>query len=338
YNFFAERHWLELSASGITYSYNRYDDGINAPLNLRLIRIVPSAKLVLYNKDLRSTQRIILQARSFLLRKDELNFKTVINPPDTFDVPTKQPVNSYINQLNFTLLDNRILYPYNLNLTIDQGKQFMRAGLTAKYFFNYGKSKDRLLVRFFAGKFFYLQPKTVFSEYETDPYHLTLTGPKGFEDYTFSNYFIGRNEYEGVLSQQIMERDGFFKVRTDLLSNKIGKTDDWLIALNFTTDIPDKINPLSILPVKIPLKIFADLGTYSDAWKDNSNARFLYDAGIQLSLFHSLINIYAPIVYSKVYGDYFKSTLGDNRFWKTISFNINLDVFKLNNLSNKIPL
>ena len=30
-------------------------------------------------------------------------------------------------------------------------------------------------------------------------------------------------------SQQIMMRDGGFKIRTDLLADKIGKTDDWLM-------------------------------------------------------------------------------------------------------------
>jgi hypothetical protein len=272
-----------------------------------------------------------------LLKEDELLFKTIIDPPDTFDVVTKQPVSSYINQLNFTFLDCRVLYPYSAGLTIDQGKQFIRAGFTGKYFFNYADDKLGLNVRFFAGKFFYLQSKTITAESETDRYHLTLSGPNGHEDYTYSNYFIGRSEFEGRRSQQIMERDGFLKVRTDLLNNKIGKTDDWLMALNLAADIP-KINGVRVLPFKLPVKIFADVGTYSDAWKDNTSARFLYDAGIQLSMVRSMMNVYVPVLYSKVYGDYFKSTLGDNYFWKTISFNINFDVFKINNLSNKIPL
>ncbi len=114
-------------------------------------------------------------------------------------------------------------------------------------------------------------------------YHLNMSGPKGFEDYSYSNYFIGRNEFEGFASQQIMKRDGFFKVRTDLLSNKIGKTDDWLGAVNLTTSIPGNINPFELLPVKIPVKLFFDIGTYAEAWQKNSSTgRFLYDAGIQI--------------------------------------------------------
>ena len=102
--------------------------------------------------------------------------------------------------------------------------------------------------------FFTWVTKHYSKQFETDPYHLNMTGPKGYEDYTYSNYFIGRNEFEGFSSQQIMQRDGFFKVRTDLLSNKIGKSDDWLAAVNFTTDVPKAINPLQVLPIKIPFK------------------------------------------------------------------------------------
>ena len=293
----------------------------------------------MYNKNIISKQKFTIRARSFIMNEDELRFNTIYTPTDTTYIIDKASVNKTINQLSFTAEDNRTLYPYSASLVLDQGKDFLRAGLTAKYYFNYGSSGKGLQARFFAGKFFYLTPKTFFKQFETERYQLNLSGANGYEDYTYSNYFAGRNEFEGWRSQQIEERDGFFKTRTELLSSKIGKTDDWLMAVNFTSDIPDKINPLSILPIKIPIKLFADIGTFSEAWKnDESGGRFLFDAGIQFSPLKGVINIYLPLLYSKVYSDYFKSTLGDKRFSKTISFNINLDVFKLNKLAPEIPL
>jgi hypothetical protein len=152
-----------------------------------------------------------------------------------------------------------------------------------------------------------------------------MSGANGYEDYAYENYFAGRNEFAGWQSQQIMKRDGFFKVRSDLLSSKIGKTDNWLMALNFSSTLPKSVNPLSVLPIKIPLKVFADIGTYADAWqKDATTGRFIFDAGLQVSLFHNLVNIYMPILYSKVFGDYFKSTISGNRFLKNISFSIDI--------------
>lgn len=335
WNHFTKRTWLEASVSGMHYSVNDYEDENNPKLYLGLTRIVPSIKVSLYNKDLTEKSKWTFQLRSFILNEQQLNFKNVATPADTFDLAFKTNSSSIINQLKVSYENNRKLYPYNANITIDQGEHFLRIGFTGKYFFNYNETKEGITARVFAGKYFKLGSGNSYSSYKTN---LNMSGPKGDEDYTYSNYFIGRNEFDGWMNQQIMERDGFFKVRTDLLGNKIGKSDDWLIATNISGNIPDKINPLNALPFKLPIKFFIDIGTYSEAWKnDEGNGKFLYDAGFQLSLFRDGLNIYFPLLYSKVYSDYFKSYLGDKRFAKNISFNISLDVFKLNNLSRDIP-
>ncbi|MEI9944393.1 MAG: hypothetical protein WDN26_09265 [Chitinophagaceae bacterium] len=195
-------------------------------------------------------------------------------------------------------------------------------------------------VRLFAGKFFYSGSKTLTKQFSTDRYHLNLTGANGYEDYTYSDYFIGRNKFEGAASQQIMERDGGFKIRTNLLGDKIGKTDDWLIAINFSSSIPSKINPFSLLPFKIPLKVFADIGTYAEAWDRNANTnRFLFDAGIHIPLFKETINIYVPLIYSREFKDYVQSYLPKkNRFLRTISFSIDISNFSFRKFDRNIPL
>ncbi|HNJ57511.1 MAG TPA: M1 family metallopeptidase, partial [Chitinophagaceae bacterium] len=335
FNTYKEKYWLEFATSASKFTIDNFKPTNAATINQQVVKIVPSVKYTLYRNDKRSTLRWVFQARSFLLQENGLLFKTL----NGVDIVEKTTENSYINQFKITTLDNRILYPYNFNLTIDQGKSFVRAGFTANYHFNYKNRKGGIDARFFAGKFFYTSDKTFIKQYETDRYHLNMSGAKGYEDYTYSNYFIGRNEFEGWQSQQIMQRDGFFKVSTDLLSNKIGKTDDWLMALNLSGNIPDAINILNVLPIKIPLKFFVDIGTYAESWKENpATGRFLYDAGLQLPLIKGLVNIYIPILYSKVYADYFKSTLGSKRFSKTISFSIDLQQLQLNKLSRYIPL
>jgi hypothetical protein len=222
-------------------------------------------------------------------------------------------------------------------LQIEQGDGFARLAFTGNYYFNYAKTGG-MNVRLFAGKFLYLGDKTFIKQFGTDRYHLNMTGPKGNEDYTYSNYFVGRNEFDKFSNQQIMIRDGGFKVRTDYLSNKIGKTDDWLTAANFTTTIPKAINPLAVLPFKLPIKAFFDIGTYSGAWKKNAaTGRFIYDAGLQLSLFKDVVNIYVPLLYSKVYRDYFKSTIPEKRFLKNIVFSFDLQNISLKKLVPQIP-
>lgn len=340
YNVFKQHSWLEFSSSIAKYTIDDFQpENRQAKIFQGVTRIVPSVKYTLYNKDIRSTEKLSFQLRTFLLSEDALRFQTITTPSGNIDVVSKQAEQSYINQLKINWNNDRALYPFNANLTIDQGSNFVRAGFTGNYFFNYTSNKGGINARVFAGKFFYLQSKTFITAYQTDRYHLNLSGPKGNEDYTYSDYFIGRNEFEGFASQQIMQRDGFFKVRTDLLSSKVGKTDNWLMAVNCDGNIPDKINPLQILPFKIPLKFFVDIGTYAEAWHDNANSnKFLYDAGLQVALLKDVVNIYFPILSSKVYRDYNKSVLGEGSFLKTVSFSIDIQKLSLHKLSKYIPL
>jgi len=276
-----------------------------------------------------------------LFKEDALQFyrDTVIVGLDTTITFKNRTVTDSrtLNQLRFVVENNRVLYPYSGELKIEQGKDFVRAGFTGKYFFNYAK-KGGLDVRLFAGKFFYTSSKTINKQFETDRYHLNMTGANGYEDYTYSDYFVGRNEFNGFVSQQIMVRDGGFKVRTDLLADKVAKTDDWLIAANISTTIPSAFNPLELLPFKIPLKFFVDIGTYAEAWKQGSDAdRFLYDMGLHIPLLKETINIYIPLLYSKVYKDYIQSTsLKKERFWKKISFSIDISNFSFRKIDRQL--
>jgi hypothetical protein len=317
----------DLFVNAASFTMADFRDEEDTKHQLRFEKLVPGLRFTFREKSPRSTVNKFVQWKTYLFREEGLNatIDSVITPSDTtirFHF-SKQWDKRYLHQLQFVYQDNRELYPFDVALQVEQAKDFVRSTLRANYFFNYAKGGG-MGVRLFAGKFHYLNGKTVRKQFDNDRYHLNMTGAKGYEDYTYSDYFVGRNEFEGLASQQIMIRDGGFKVRTDQLANKVGKTDNWLMAANLVTTIPDKLNPLSILPIKIPLRAFMDLGTSAEAWDRNANTdRLLFDAGIQLSLFDEVVNIYVPLFYSKVYRNYFKSTIPDNRLLKTISFSIN---------------
>ncbi len=339
YNIYKRGHQIAIGLGYMNYTMNDFMTDDSKKLYQRMQRWTPSVNVTIYDKDPHSTRRLELQWKAFAIKEDALNFERIETTTDTFDVVSTIPVSTLINRLSIGVSDNRKLFPYSISLSADQGKEFIRAGVNAKCYFNYPDGKTGMSVRFFAGKFFYLVQKTFLTRYNNDRYLLNLSAPKGYEDYTYSGYFAGRNEYEGWKSQQVMERDGFFKVNTELLSDKVGKTDDWLMALNLSTGLPDKYNPLSVLPFNIPLKLFADIGTYAEAWKENpASGRFVYDAGVQLSLFGSLVDVYVPLIYSKVYSNYYKSTITEKRFLKTISFTINIEKLRLKELFKDLPL
>jgi len=332
---------IDLGISGSSFTVDEFTNSTGEKLFLGMNKFVPGIRLTLKEKNPRTSFHRYIQFKTYLFNEDGLRFyrDTIINGNDTTITNKfgKTSNNRTLNQLKFVIENNRALYPYSGELKIEQGTDFVRTAFTGNYFFNYVKGGG-LNVRLFAGKFFYTSSKTFAQQFATDRYHLNLTGANGYEDYTYSDYFIGRNKFEGLASQQIMNRDGGFKVRTDLLADKIGKTDDWLIAANFSTSIPSAINPLSVLPVKIPLKLFFDIGTFAESWKEGAETdRFLFDAGLHVPLFKETINIYVPLIYSSVFKDYIQSTIPKKgRLWKTISFSIDISNFNFRKIDRNL--
>ncbi len=330
----------EFFLNGSSFSMDEFTDSSDKKFLTRFEKLVPGIKVTFNEKDPKSTVRKYIQWKTFLIREGNFRFGTDTLFDGT-DTSYKQAISikkekSVVNQLQFSYENTRALYPFNVRLNIEQVEDLIRPTITANYFFNYPK-EGGLDIRLFAGKIFYTKGRNQSKSFATDRYHLNMTGPDGYEDYTYSNYFAGRNKFEGLASQQIMMRDGGFKFRTDLLGNEVGKTDRWLSAINFTSTVPNKINPLSVLPIKIPLRVFADVGTYADAWDRNSEEdRFLFDAGLQVSVLNEAVNIYFPLVYSKVYRNYYKSYLSEKRFLKTISFSINLNISALRQLTHEV--
>jgi hypothetical protein len=326
---------VELSLSGSSFTGDTYQDSTNAMHYLRFSKIVPAVRFTFANRNPRSTITKFIQWKTFYIKEQGLLFSR--DTTQQIDIITYPVATRYVNQVQFVIENNRVLYPYRGALQVDQGYGFARINFTGNYYFNYVKGGG-MNVRLFAGKFFYLGEKTITKQFSTDAYHLNMTGPKGYEDYTYSNYYVGRSEFEKFSSQQVMIRDGAFKVGTDLLSDKIGKTDDWLVAANFTTPIPKQVNPFSILPFKLPVKLFLDIGTYAAAWKQNAETgRFIYDAGVQISLFKNIVNIYLPLLYSKVYKNYYRSVFPKNSFEKKISFSIDLQNINLKRFIPQLP-
>lgn len=336
FNNFTPRTWFEASVSASKFSTNNVKTNDGTKLFAGVIKYVPSLNLTVYDKDARSLKKWSFQLRSFILREDKfVNNNTHL--PDS--IIGKKAVTNVINHFSASLINTRILHPYNANITIDQGTKFLRAGATAHYFVNYGDGAEGLHARFFGGKFFYLQSQTPNVIGDNSRYQLIMAGPAGYEDYTYSDYFVGRNTATGIQSQQMMQRDGFLKIRAGMPGYEIGNSDNWLIAINVNSDIPAQINPFKLLPFKIPLSVFADVGasgkSKTTGLVDN---RVLYDAGFQLSFLKSVVNVYFPVVYSNIYRDYLRAAQGKNYFWKTVSFNINLKSITLRKISSSIPL
>ena len=293
-------------------------------------KVVPYVRLYFPRSSPRSTRDSWLEWKTYLIGEKNLG-NYVLKTTDSLYYPTAGKYEfRYLNQLSYTILDSRVLYPYKVTLQVQQAAPFYRINLNTNYFFNYGTSGG-LNVRLFGAKFGYLggiNPSQDLTSFEPK-----LTAVRGSDDYTYDNYFIGRNEYNGFASQQIMDRDGFLKLRTDLFQGLQGRSDNWVASINLTTTLPPKI-----VPQWLPLKLFLDVGTYAEAWQANpTTSHFLYVGGLELSLLHDILRIYAPLAYSSDFSNQLKSVPGQNGFFQKISFSIDFENIPFRQLFGYTP-
>ncbi|MDB5197087.1 MAG: family metallopeptidase [Flaviaesturariibacter sp.] len=306
---------VEASLTAAHFSNNEFVDEAGAKHLAAFTKLAPALSVYLKEKDPHSKRLRYMEWKSFFIGEEPffISYDSVITPIDTALVQTvkNHSLRYNVQQLKIGIENNRALYPYSASITAQGSANFARLTFEGEYFFNY--AKGGLHVRVFAGKFFFDQNKSYDYGYYINRFALNLSGANGEEDYTYSHYFVGRNKFEGLASQQIAVRDGGFKIRTDLLSDKVGKSADWLTAANFSSSLPG-----------LPVKLFADLGTYAEAWQSGAATdRFLFDAGIHIPLF-KVVNIYLPIVYSKPFSDYIKSNYIKNKLLKAATFSIDL--------------
>ncbi len=323
---------INSSVSKFTYDQaNFIVPAIPKSLNLQYYKVDPTIRINFRNDDLLSSKRSFIELKTYFI--GEQNYQLIGGNATTPAISRAVYSAREFNQLKYLFEDNRALYPYSIEAKLEGNDQFLKGGVTGKYSYNYPEGKGHGLdIRFFAGKFFNLISN---NPYPYSIYDLTLTGARGSDDYAYGNYFIGRSarpETNDWQSQQLMERDGFFKVGTEMQGSP-GRTENWLSSLNLSGNIPDKINPLKVLPFELPLKLFLDIGTYAEAWDESvTGSHFLYDAGVQISLFHGCANVYVPLLYSQVYRTYYQSFFAGKTLVSSISFTLDIQKIRLNDL------
>lgn len=309
---------IETGLSFATYSTGAATDAHNKKIFSSFHKIAPYIKLD-FKREATSRKEMWLQGKVFLIKENSFVYK-MRDSDSTYHPSVGEAVNRYVNELKFYTANHRLLYPWSIELKLHQSENFYRTDANFLYFFNYRKSGG-LQLRLFASKFGNFSNV---SSFETLRFQPKLTGVRGWEDYTYSNYFIGRNEFSGFASRQLMNRDGGLKLRTDIFQGLQGRSSDWLASINISTSLPEKL-----FPVRLPLYLFFDAGTYAEAWdKDYTGPRFLYTAGLKLSLWKDMIEIYAPVLMSREFSDNMNTVEETGGFGKRISFSI--DIYKFN--------
>ena len=148
---------------------------------------------------------------------------------------------------------------------------------------------------------------------------------QGFNDYKYDDFFFGRSENEGFLSQQIMIREGGMKNAFGS-SFKTGVSNDYIVTFNLKADLPQD------LPLKLPIKPYFDIGYYHNAQPTGSSDTFrdqlLWSGGVMLEFKGELfkdpfLGIYFPLVNSDNINQAYDSATG-GKYFSRVTFTLNL--------------
>lgn len=260
-------HKLNIFANASKFSYS------NSPEPMNFSKYKAGFEIELQKKSPRRSVSKSFVFNFNYITRDQLKY---FRNPDNTHFSKIVNEDYQLNEIKFNLEDLRTINPYSIELSAEQNNDFLKYSATFNQKINYGKPRKYLSIRIFTGNFIY-------NDASLNDYRFRLSGNTGLKDYLYSSYFIGRSEGSGFFSQQFYETDGGFKTQTSL-----GQTYDWILAMNLKTTLP------GILPIKL----FADFGTFEGA-KDNLSHPILMDAGIQLSLINDILDIYFPLLYSK---------------------------------------
>lgn len=186
----------------------------------------------------------------------------------------------FINQFGVNYVNTDATTPFDYQLKLEQGPQFVKTTAQAQFFLHYNASRrEGLLVRFFGGAFLQTPP----ADNPLD-FRLRLAAQRGVHDYTFTGNFLGRSERMGTLAgNQITESQGGFSFPTS-----VGQTWQWLATVNFKADVP-----------RLPFRLFLDAGTYAGAARAfEGSQRISWVAGVHFEPIRNVLRINFPVAVS----------------------------------------
>ena len=174
------------------YSYN---------YNLNYLRLSPTIRYLIKNKDLKSNKRLLFQLENISINKQLDNHEN-----EKYGINSLSILNSDVN----ADVSKSLLFKTQV------GNRFLKTSLTYSYRKFYRQFKQYNF-RIFLGKFIY--NNTLNNIYNFSTFSNS--------DYTYSTYLLGRSERDGFFSQQYYKYDAGFKSKiTPSYSN------DYVFSIN----------------------------------------------------------------------------------------------------------
>lgn len=316
-------HHIEFLLSGKSFGLNSNSLNIDKPVTNRYIKIAPEVVFIFRKPYDRSPVERQLSLKGYYIKEQKMEFNI-----DTNDSLYRPTLGGYEDNLFLTIDYNHSNYrtfnPYHFTVGSEVHKDYLKLSVEGQLKVDYHYKNAALYIRGFVGKMFPLNA----TSYDHYRYRFAGTFTES-NDYLYDYTIIARSQNTGFGSQQIHIKDGGMKIQTLMYAQPLGMSDDVLASVNLASDIPIK---------GLPIKVFADIMTFSNAKKINpSGNAFLWDAGVEIDLW-GVGSLYVPIFYSQDYKDYVNSIYPKNRFLNTITFKINFNQIKWHKPMETIPV
>ncbi|WP_246131442.1 metalloprotease [Aquimarina intermedia] len=256
-----------LGSAGFSYRDNVAEDG------LYVIQYGLSGNVFSYAEDLlyyRLSPSVSFYYRTKNRRSNERQRLALRSVNVYRDLDKNNPVetpNYSVFNARYTYSNPNLLHLTNYSFDYQLAQNFSKISGT----FNYRKmflNNRQINVRLFAGAF-------LFNDTEKDGnfFSFALDRPT---DYLFDYSYLGRSEETGLVSQQIILAEGGFKSK---LAYQFAN--QWMTTINADTNIWNWIF------------VYGDAGFVKSK---NVSPKFVYDAGVRLSLVADYFELFFPIV------------------------------------------
>ena len=255
-----------ISGKSVVY-INQY----NRDSNLYNIRYQLSSQYLHYAPDAYFTQitptiALLFRPDDFRNnRKESIVFKeTIIKKDPSQYIAPENRQNYAVFNTKYVISKTEVTHHSLFSTDLQYAKNFGKIATEIQYRKLF-ENNHLLNFRLFAGTF-------LFNKNTTNYFDFGLDRPS---DYLFENEYLGRSETSGLLSQQSIVADGFFKSKLETRF-----ANQWMVTSNASYSIWNWF------------EAYGDVGMIKNK---SSDAQFVYDSGIRLNFVTNYIELYLPV-------------------------------------------
>lgn len=302
---------IDLGLKSFGYNYNETYEQFSA-----YRKIAPKITVDLRKSSPTAHNQISASLRSVIISQD---FIRGVSAADGIFVDST--VNYMVNELKFTLENDKVTAPRKINFTIQQGKGFVKAFTNIRQEFLIDKKGKKFKINLFGG---YLNR----SDNYTSPPRVgfQINDRVGFEeqhrDYLFDELHFGRSSRDtGFFAHQLF---GNREANLKSIAVTTSATGEWMLGLGLRSGIP---NP-------IPIEPYVDIAVFP---KSTLGTSVYYSAGIAIPVIQNVFEIYVPILENRAItsGATYEKHPG---FFQRISFKLDLNKLNAWKLANNFNL